>query len=101
MSQKPPAYHKLVQTTADGRKVSERLPNSPRDIFDPLVLKTLFIAAHAEYVVGRPKEEGLRLINALIEHCTQPKYVLPMKWQGPGDLVIWGKVFLHLGESAY
>ncbi|KIJ51277.1 hypothetical protein M422DRAFT_244459 [Sphaerobolus stellatus SS14] len=70
MSQKPPAYHKLVQTTADGRK-------------------TLFIAAHSEYIVGKPKEEGLKLINELIQHCTQPKYVLSMKWNAPGDLVFW------------
>ncbi|KAF8578470.1 alpha-ketoglutarate-dependent 2,4-dichlorophenoxyacetate dioxygenase [Ramaria rubella] len=70
MSQKPPAYHKLVQTTADGRE-------------------TLFIAAHSEYIVGRPKDEGLKLIHELLDHCTQPQYVLAVKWKAPGDLVFW------------
>ena len=34
-----------------------------------------------------PKDEGLKLITELIEHCTQPKYVVSVKWKQPGDLV--------------
>lgn len=70
ISQKPPAYHKLVQVGPDGRE-------------------TLFIAAHAEYIVGKPRGEGLKLIQELLEHCTQPKYTLSVKWNSPGDLVFW------------
>jgi len=70
MAAKPPAYHKLVQIAPDGGE-------------------TLFIAAHAAEIVGMPKDNGLRLITELIEHCTQPKYVLSVKWKQPGDLVFW------------
>jgi len=67
---KPPGYHKLVQIAPDGGE-------------------TLYIAAHAAEIVGLPKEEGLKLITELIEHCTQPKYVLFVKWKQTGDLVFW------------
>ncbi|KLO16565.1 alpha-ketoglutarate-dependent 2,4-dichlorophenoxyacetate dioxygenase [Schizopora paradoxa] len=67
---KPPAYHKLVQIAPDGGE-------------------TLYIAAHAAEIVGMPKEEGLKLITELIEHCTQPRYTMFVKWKQPGDLVFW------------
>jgi Taurine catabolism dioxygenase TauD, TfdA family len=49
----------------------------------------MYIAAHASHVVGRPKEEGFKLIWELIDHATQPQYVLSVSWENPGDLVIW------------
>lgn len=55
------------------------------------VLKTLYIATHASEIVGMPKEEGLKILTELIEHCTQPKYTIAVKWHQPGDLVFWGK----------
>ncbi|HEY8510271.1 MAG TPA: TauD/TfdA family dioxygenase [Steroidobacteraceae bacterium] len=68
---KPPAQHKLVQVhRGSGRK-------------------TLYIAAHASHIVGMPVEEGRKLINELIEFATQPKFVLSVRWESPGDLVIW------------
>ncbi|GJJ11829.1 hypothetical protein Clacol_006067 [Clathrus columnatus] len=77
MSQKPPAYHKLVQAGPDGRE-------------------TLFIAAHAEYIVGKPREEGQKLIKELLEHCIQPQYTLAVKWSTPGDLVFWdNRITMH------
>ncbi|OCB86047.1 alpha-ketoglutarate-dependent 2,4-dichlorophenoxyacetate dioxygenase [Sanghuangporus baumii] len=69
---KRPAYHKLIQIAPDGEE-------------------TLYIAAHAAEVVDMPKEEGPKLIWELIDHCTQPKYTLSVKWHQPGDLVFWGK----------
>jgi len=70
LAAKPPARHKLVQTAPDGGE-------------------TLFIAAHAEYVVGWSKEDSQKLIWDLIKHCTQPQYTVSVKWHQPGDLVIW------------
>lgn len=49
----------------------------------------MYVAAHAAYVVGMDKEEGFKLIWQLIDHATQPQYVLKVKWENPGDLVIW------------
>ena len=50
------------------------------------VNKTLYIAAHASEIVGHP-DGGLKVINELIEHCTQPKYTVSIKWEQAGDLV--------------
>ena len=67
---KPGAVHDLVQTNPDGTK-------------------TMYVAAHASHVVGMDKEEGFKLIWELIDHATQPEYVLHVAWENPGDLVIW------------
>ncbi|WVQ74840.1 hypothetical protein IAR50_004447 [Cryptococcus sp. DSM 104548] len=67
---KPPAFHKLVQTGPDGRKV-------------------LYLAAHAKKVVGWEYEKSQKLIWELIEWCTQPKYVFSMEWRDGGDMVWW------------
>lgn len=58
LSQKPPAFHKLVQVAPDGRK-------------------TLYLAAHAKKIVGKSLEESQELIWELIRHCTQPKVSEP------------------------
>jgi len=68
---KPPARHRLVQVH----------PGSHR--------KTLYLASHASHIVGWPLEDGRALIAELIERATQPQFVYTLKWQGPGDLVIW------------
>jgi len=49
----------------------------------------MYVAAHASHVVGMDKEEGFKLIWELIDHATQPQYVLKVAWENPGDLVIW------------
>jgi hypothetical protein len=67
---KPGAEHNLVQTNPDGTK-------------------TMYVAAHASHVVGWPKEDGFKLIWELIDHATQPEYVLHVAWENPGDLVVW------------
>ncbi len=68
---KPPAQHELVQTH----------PGSGR--------KTLYIASHASHIVGRPVEEGRRLLQELIVRATQPQFVRAVAWKQAGDLVIW------------
>jgi len=70
MAAKPPAYHKMVQKAPDGGD-------------------TFFIAAHAASIVGKPDDEGLALINKMIAHCTQPKYVCAVEWKQAGDMVMW------------
>jgi alpha-ketoglutarate-dependent 2,4-dichlorophenoxyacetate dioxygenase len=49
--------------------------------------QTFFIAAHAASIVGKPDDEGLELINKMIAHCTQPKYVCAVEWKQAGDMV--------------
>jgi alpha-ketoglutarate-dependent 2,4-dichlorophenoxyacetate dioxygenase len=34
-------------------------------------------------------EDSAELINMLLDHTYQDKYVLAVEWQNPGDLVLW------------
>lgn len=36
-----------------------------------------------------PEAEGTELIEKLLAHCSQDKYVLSVEWQNEGDLVVW------------
>ena len=49
----------------------------------------MYIANHAYKVDHLPLEEGQQEIRKLIAHASQPKYVLVVEWENPGDLVIW------------
>ena len=50
--------------------------------------KSLYLASHAQEVVGMPVPEGRLLLRDLIEHATQPQFVFRHEWQ-VDDLVIW------------
>lgn len=49
----------------------------------------LYIAAHAHHIEGVSTQKSADLLSYLMHHATQPKYVLKVSWQQPGDLVIW------------
>ncbi|KAH8114927.1 alpha-ketoglutarate-dependent 2,4-dichlorophenoxyacetate dioxygenase [Phellopilus nigrolimitatus] len=83
LNAKPPAYHKLVQIAPDGEE-------------------SLYIAAHAAEIVGMPKDEGLRIITELMDHCTQSKYTMAVKWYQPGDLVrLLGQSRVYASRDAF
>ncbi|HSG56647.1 MAG TPA: TauD/TfdA family dioxygenase [Paracoccaceae bacterium] len=59
--------------------------------------KALFIAAHTMDVKGMDKAEGRQLIQDLIAHCTQDKYIFSVSWNA-GDMVIWDNLCsMHKG----
>ena len=59
--------------------------------------KALYVAAHARDIVGMPHEEGRALLDELIAHATQPKYVFSVTYE-PGDMVIWDNLCsMHRG----
>jgi len=49
---------------------------------------SLLIGASAGEVVGRSSEEGRALLDRILDHSTQPPFVLRHQWRA-GDLVIW------------
>ena len=65
-----PARHKLVHVH----------PTSNR--------RALYLASHASHIVGWPVEDGRELLDELMEHATQPQFVLRHRWR-VGDVVIW------------
>jgi alpha-ketoglutarate-dependent 2,4-dichlorophenoxyacetate dioxygenase len=50
--------------------------------------RALYLASHASRILDWPVPEGRLLLQDLIEHATQPKYVYRHRWRN-GDLVIW------------
>jgi alpha-ketoglutarate-dependent 2,4-dichlorophenoxyacetate dioxygenase len=50
--------------------------------------KSLYVGAHAQEIVGWPRDEGRRLIEELTAFCTQPQFVYSHAWR-EHDLVIW------------
>jgi alpha-ketoglutarate-dependent taurine dioxygenase len=65
----PARVHPLMWTRRDGRR-------------------SILLGATADEVVGLPREEGRALLDRLLEHATQPQFVLRHHWRR-GDLVIW------------
>ena len=50
--------------------------------------RSLYLASHAQHIVGWPVPEGRLLLRDLTEHATQPRYVYSHRWT-VGDFLIW------------
>lgn len=50
--------------------------------------RSLYLASHAQHVVGWPVPEGRLLLRDLTEHATQKRFVYSHRWT-VGDFVIW------------
>lgn len=59
--------------------------------------EALYIASHACAVVGLSPQQGLELIDALTDWCTQDHYIYSHPWK-VGDVLIWDeRAMLHRG----
>ncbi|KAF2738569.1 taurine catabolism dioxygenase [Polyplosphaeria fusca] len=71
----PMTRHKLLQT------------------HEPSGRKNLYIAAHCHHLETAdgpiPREESDALLKRLMDHVTQPKYVLSVDWYQNSDMVAW------------
>lgn len=67
----PMARHRLVQ------------------VHEPSGRWNLYIASHVHHIEGLDKEESDRLVEGLLAHATQAKYVVRVEWESEGDLVMW------------
>jgi alpha-ketoglutarate-dependent 2,4-dichlorophenoxyacetate dioxygenase len=50
--------------------------------------RALYLASHAEHIVGWPVPEGRLLLRDLTEHATQKHFIYAHRWS-VGDFVIW------------
>lgn len=49
----------------------------------------LYLAAHIHHLEGIDPAKSNELIDKLLKHATQGKYVVEVEWKQPGDLIIW------------
>jgi alpha-ketoglutarate-dependent taurine dioxygenase len=66
----PPVDHPLVRTHPDTGRPA------------------LYLGNHAIGIVGMPEDESAALLDTLLAHATQPRFVYAHRWR-PGDLVMW------------
>lgn len=60
--------------------------------------KALYLGSHASFIVGLPVHEGRQRLGELLEHATQPQFVLQHRWR-VGDCVMWdNRAVLHRGR---
>jgi alpha-ketoglutarate-dependent 2,4-dichlorophenoxyacetate dioxygenase len=67
---RPPARHPIVH------------------LHEPSRRKALYLASHAQNIVGWPEDKGRALIDELIAFATEPRFVYAHKWR-LGDVLIW------------
>lgn len=58
-------------------------------LHEPSGRTNLYIAAHAHHIEDVPAERSKELLDTLMAHVTQPKYVVSIPWENVSDLVIW------------
>ena len=79
----PPVTHPLVRTHPE---TGER---------------SLFLGMYCSNVVGMAAGESRALLDRLLAHATQPRFVYTHRWQ-PGDLVLWdNRCLLHRAVANY
>ena len=56
---------------------------------EPSGRMNLYIAKHAHHIEGLDPEKSEQLLDRLMKHCTQPKYVVSVPWENNSDMVMW------------
>jgi len=60
--------------------------------------KTLYLASHAEHIIGMPVPEGRLLLRELMDYATHPDLIYRHRWK-VGDLVMWDdRCTMHRGR---
>lgn len=67
---RPPARHRMVH------------------VHEPSGRKALYLASHAQDIVGWPREKARALIEELMAFAVEPRFVFAHKWRR-GDVLIW------------
>lgn len=90
------------------RKLTDEELREFPDVVHPLVRvhpdtqeKSLYLGMYAARVVGMSDVEGRQLLDTLLEHAIQRKFVYAHQWQ-PGDVVAWdNRCLMHRAVPNY
>ncbi len=60
--------------------------------------KAYYVGSHASHIVGMPVEQGRALLDQLLDHATEERFVYTHRWR-PKDIVMWdNRAVLHRGR---
>ena len=63
--------------------------------------QSLYLGNHATHILGVPEAEGMALLQSLLDHATQQRFVYTHRWR-IGDLVMWdNRCLLHRAVNNY
>jgi taurine dioxygenase len=95
------SYARRLATYVGKQPSDEEVRRRWPDVVHPLVHRDPVTGEGALYmdplsmraIIGWPDDEARAMLDALLAHATQPKYVYKHSWQ-PGDLVMWDNGFM-------
>ncbi|RAO64658.1 uncharacterized protein BHQ10_000670 [Talaromyces amestolkiae] len=61
---------------------------------EPSGRSNLYIASHIHHIEGLEFEKSKELVDRLMQHATQDKFVTQVEWKNIGDLIIWDNTCL-------
>lgn len=68
-------------------------------VHPPTGRRAIFLGSHGQEIVGLPDLESRGLIERIMNHCTEPRFVHEHVWR-PGDLVMWdNRATVHRGTE--
>ncbi|KAK8091920.1 hypothetical protein PG997_002281 [Apiospora hydei] len=69
-------------------------------LHEPSGRMNLYIASHVHHIDGWSYEESRPLVDELLRHATQDKYVVQVDWENDGDVVMWDNTcVMHRGKQ--
>jgi alpha-ketoglutarate-dependent taurine dioxygenase len=64
-------------------------------------MRALYLGNHSSHILGLPEADGRALLDRLLAHTTQRRFVYAHRWQ-QGDLVMWdNRCLLHRAMANY
>ena len=97
-----------MRTATGDRPATEAEKQAAPPVTHPLVRThpetgehSLYLGMYCSHVVGMAPEKSRALLDGLLAHSTQPRFVYTHRWQ-PGDLVFWdNRCLLHRAVANY
>lgn len=97
-----------MRETISNRKLTQEESREFPDVVHPLVRKhpetgedSLYLGMYASEVVGLAQAESRALLDSLLAHATQPRFVQAHQWR-PGDLIMWdNRCLMHRAVANY
>jgi len=84
-----PEYFKDLDPTANKMHLHKLVQRH-----EPSGRMNIYVAKHAHHIEGVSPEKSEQLLDTLMKHCTQPKYVVAVPWENNSDMVMWDNTCL-------